>query len=322
MRIVAIERGLGQTIVAILDAAIADGKLNGRDFKNIQTRRDQLHQALASEPASPCPVHAERPCVCDVYLAEQRDEKGGYYWWCPQCSDEVPGEAVTYEEFHDTRSGGCGHQVVARPVNEKTEQPGDVGLPESGQLSPSNNDLCDPLAGYRCGTTGMSELGKRLLGDVATAAIANYRASISPDHPLHPDYPEPPTEQPGDVGPSFDYIAGMLDSYAECIHEYAPANDFARWHYVPEIQEMAAQLRALRPQGEQQAVYQRKERGYLGWEETTHEEFGSDSETYEYRRLYLVETSACTRCHGSGVVSIGDGYSVDRCPCCNGDVHD
>lgn len=32
-------------------------------------------------------------------------------WICPTCRTRVPGEAVTFEETHDERCGGCGQPV-------------------------------------------------------------------------------------------------------------------------------------------------------------------------------------------------------------------
>ena len=38
-------------------------------------------------------------------VTPEQDADG--YWWCPNCQAEIPGERVTYEEFHDQ----CGHRV-------------------------------------------------------------------------------------------------------------------------------------------------------------------------------------------------------------------
>jgi hypothetical protein len=37
--------------------------------------------------------------------------KGGY-WWCPDCLIRVPASAVTNNERHDERDGGCGERVM------------------------------------------------------------------------------------------------------------------------------------------------------------------------------------------------------------------
>ena len=39
----------------------------------------------------------------------ESDKKG--YWYCENCDEKVDPEDVTYEETHDTRSGGCGKNV-------------------------------------------------------------------------------------------------------------------------------------------------------------------------------------------------------------------
>ncbi|MDG0791948.1 hypothetical protein OMP38_14605 [Cohnella ginsengisoli] len=44
-------------------------------------------------------------------------------WYCARCKETVPPEAVTYDERHDERSGGCG-MPVNPGVNSTEDQPG------------------------------------------------------------------------------------------------------------------------------------------------------------------------------------------------------
>lgn len=36
------------------------------------------------------------------------------YWYCPTCDEKLDGEAVTFEELHDPKYGGCGFKVESR----------------------------------------------------------------------------------------------------------------------------------------------------------------------------------------------------------------
>lgn len=44
----------------------------------------------------------------------------------------------------------------------------------------------------------------------------------------------------------FGLVASMLEAYAECIKRYASPHDLGDWHYIPEVEDMVAAIRALR----------------------------------------------------------------------------
>ena len=58
----------------------------------------------------------EECCNQDEDEAAEAQQRRG--WWCPTCGEAVPPEMVTYEETHDARYGGCGHEVEARERRE------------------------------------------------------------------------------------------------------------------------------------------------------------------------------------------------------------
>lgn len=47
------------------------------------------------------------------------EDKQEYYWWCPECNQEVDGSRVTFEENHDTC--GCRVIVKAEPARDDSE---------------------------------------------------------------------------------------------------------------------------------------------------------------------------------------------------------
>lgn len=67
-------------------------------------------------------------------------------WWCPTCQIDVHPEAVTYNEYHDARFGGCGRKVTTK-VSEQTS---------SLQGECSSETTSKPDLGRRNGKTGES----------------------------------------------------------------------------------------------------------------------------------------------------------------------
>ena len=55
--------------------------------------------------AAPNPVRAEQP-----------EGKRAQGWWCPNCRTPVDPAAVTFDERHDERNGGCGISLAAAPA--------------------------------------------------------------------------------------------------------------------------------------------------------------------------------------------------------------
>jgi hypothetical protein len=47
-----------------------------------------------------------RELKCEPVVAADKN-----LWWCPECQTEIDGIAVTYQERHDDRAGGCGQAV-------------------------------------------------------------------------------------------------------------------------------------------------------------------------------------------------------------------
>lgn len=52
-------------------------------------------------------------------FARQPAQPSTYYWWCPECKEEVDGRRVTFQELHDS----CGTRVI-----EKVTQPSEHGV--------------------------------------------------------------------------------------------------------------------------------------------------------------------------------------------------
>ena len=51
------------------------------------------------------------------YPVEQSKLSAKYGWYCEKCKRFIPNEEVTFEETHDTRSGGCGYAVISKIKN-------------------------------------------------------------------------------------------------------------------------------------------------------------------------------------------------------------
>jgi len=50
-------------------------------------------------------------------VTEQRDAQEKYYWWCPECKEEVDGHNVTLAEYHDK----CGAKVIAKSTKTQPD---------------------------------------------------------------------------------------------------------------------------------------------------------------------------------------------------------
>ncbi len=86
--------------------------------------RELAVKAKAYRPPNNCREHPIVACgACAVCLGAQRavediaslvDESAlelEQTWWCPAHGEYVQPDAVTYEERHDPRAGGCGGSV-------------------------------------------------------------------------------------------------------------------------------------------------------------------------------------------------------------------
>lgn len=59
-------------------------------------------------------------------------------WWCETCQAGVHPEAVTYDETHDLRAGGCGQHVLPeKPVARSSKEQLSAALDAWEQLSPT-----------------------------------------------------------------------------------------------------------------------------------------------------------------------------------------
>lgn len=89
-------------------AAMAQTQLM-REFRNVTHLPLGKNIEGCLEIAAAVAVSAADKVIAELDKPEV--EKG---WWCPECQKYVDGRDVTFEETHDTRSGGCGYRVVER----------------------------------------------------------------------------------------------------------------------------------------------------------------------------------------------------------------